>query len=149
MRRGASCYLPYMFEFKREGVATASHLHATWLRMTGRDKWVLATATVYSCEYGDLPEQVNSDVGYYTVVYSYSAGGELYTGQFVDFGRADENYFKRNDSVAIRYDPRRPAKSYYPERRTQNSLRLVSAGIGFTAAVIVFGIAWWGRHGQL
>ena len=128
------------------GPATASPLNATWLRVTGRDKWVPTTATVYSCEYGDLPEQANSTVGYYTVVYSYSAGGELYTGKFVDFGRADESYFKRNDPVEIRYNPRNPAKSYYPELRTQTNFRLVCAGIGAALAVIVMAITWWTHH---
>ncbi len=116
--------------------------------MTGRNKWLLTTATVYSSEYGDLPEQANSAVGYYTVVYTYSAGGELHTGNFVDFGRADESYFKRNDPVEIRYNPRHPAKSYYPKLRTQTNFRLMCAGIGAALAIIVMAFAWWNHHGS-
>ena len=138
-----------MFAPKETGPATASPLNATWLRLTGRDKWLPTMARVYSSEYADLPEQANSSVGYYTVVYSYSAGGELYTGKFVDFGRADESYFKRDDTVEIRYDRDHPAKSYYPELRTQTNFRLVCAGIGAGIAVIVMAIVWWTHHGHL
>ncbi len=119
-----------------------------WLRLTGRDKWLPATARVYSSEYGDLPEQINSSSGYYTVVYSYSVDGELYTGKFVDFGRADQSYLKRDDTVEIRYDPRDPAKSYYPELRTQTNFRSVCAGAGAALAVIVMAIEWWTHHGH-
>jgi hypothetical protein len=136
-------------EPKRTGPATASSLNATWLRLTGRDQWIPTMARVYSSEYADLPEQVNSPVGYSTVVYSYSVQGELYTGKFVDFGRADESYFKRDDTVEIRYDPRHPAKSYYPEQRTQTNFRLLCAGIGVGLALIVVGISWWFHHGRI
>ncbi len=138
-----------MFEPKETGPATASPLNATWLRLTGRDKWLPAMARVYSSEYADLPEQANSSVGYYTVIYSYSAEGELYTGKFVDFGRADESYFKRDDTVEIRYDPHHPAKSYYPELRTQTNFRLVCAAFGASLAVVVMAIVWWTHHGRL
>ena len=119
----------------------ASHLHGAWLRISGRDKWLPTVARVYSCEYADIPEQINGAVGHYTVVYSYSAGGERYVGKFIDFGRADESYFKRDDAVEIRYNPRHPAKSYYPQRRTQAKLHLVGFGVGAVLALIALAIA--------
>jgi hypothetical protein len=80
---------------------TASPLNAAWLRITGKDDWEPTTATIYSCEYTDLPDQINGEVGHFHVTYSYAAGSELYTGRFVDFGRQDEEYFKRDDTVVV------------------------------------------------
>ena len=139
----SACHPPYMSAPNELGPAAASRIKAAWLRITGRDKWLPAVARVYSCEYADLPEQINSPVGHYTVVYSYSAGGERYVGKFVDFGRAVESYFKRDDAVEIRYNPRHPAKSYYPQRRTQAKLHLVSLGVGIVLALIALAIARW------
>jgi hypothetical protein len=126
------------------GPATASPLNAAWLRITGEDNWVSTKATVYSCEYTDLPNQSNGEVGHYHVTYSYAANGELYTGQFIDFGRQDEESFKRDDTFIVRYDPRNPAKSYYPNLRTQNRFRLICAGIGAAlglVAIILYALA--------
>ena len=95
-----------------------------------------------------MPEQFNSSVGYYTVVYSYTVGGEFYTGKFVDFGRSDESYLKRNDTVSIRYYPHRPAESYYPELRTQTNFRLLSACLGAVIGALVVAIAWWAHRGR-
>jgi hypothetical protein len=117
--------------------ATASPLNKTWLRWSGKDKWLMAYATVFSCDWRGLSNQVDSPVGFYDVVYSYSVNGNQYTGNFSDYGMEDEEYLKRDDTFEIRYNPANPAKSYYPDLRTRTSFLLVSATIGAAAGIIV------------
>ena len=136
------------FEEATSHPITASPLNATWLRITGKDKWLPATATVYSREYTDLnpgaqadlpgliETNVEDEVGNYRVTYSYAVAGEYYNGVFNDFGSADEVYVNRGDTLTIRYNPRNPAKSYYPGARTQTRFNLISLAIG-----AVFGLA--------
>ena len=81
----------------RSGPATSSSLSKTWLRITGKDSWELTDATVFSCDWADLPDQIDSLVGHYHVVYSYQVDGTFYTGRFADYGMQNEEYFKRND----------------------------------------------------
>ncbi len=129
--------------------ATASRLNPTWLKITGKDNWVPTKATVYSREYTDLPNQINSEVGHYHVTYTYAVNGEFYDGRFVDFGRQDEEYFKRCDTLTVRYDPRNPSKSYYPDLRTQSQFRLICFGIGAAlglVVIILFVVAQHRRH---
>src|SRR5450631_1057616 len=117
--------------------ASASPLNAAWLKMTGKDNWIPIAATVYSCEYTDLPNMINSEVGHYHVTYTYGVNGEIHRGEFVDFGRQDESYFKRDDTLFVRYNPHNPAKSYYPALRTQTNFRLICFGIGAALGLLV------------
>jgi len=117
--------------------ASASPLNAAWLRMTGKDNWIPTTATVYSTEFADLPDTINSEVGHYHVTYTYTVSGVVYIGRFSDLGRQDESYFKRDDTFLVRYNPHFPAKSYYPALRTQTNFRLIFFGIGAALALLV------------
>jgi hypothetical protein len=130
------------------GPATASPLNATWLRMTGRNDWLPIKATVCSVDWTDLPETVNSDVGHYHVVYSYRVDDVIYTGKFVDYGTRVESYFKRDDELPVRCNPRHPSRSYYPDLRTMTNFHLVWAavGAGLAAVVLLFGLL--SRHHQ-
>ncbi len=112
-------------------------MDANWLRVTGKDNWLPVTASVYSCEYTDLPNQSGGAVGHYHVAYTYEVAGERYTGRFVDFGRADETYLKRNDKLIVKYDPHAPQRSYYPDLRTQTKFRFKGALIGAGLGIIV------------
>jgi hypothetical protein len=120
--------------------ATASSLNSAWLRFTGKDNWVPTSALIYSCKYTELPEQTSTEVGHYHVTYSYEVNGERYIGRFADFGRQDESYFKRDDTIVVRYNPRDAKRSYYPELRTQTSFHLfwAAVGAGFGLVVIVW-----------
>ena len=91
---------------------------------------------------------VNDEVGHYRVVYSYTADGSIYTGHFADYGLADESTWKRDETFEVRYDPRSPEKSYYPELRTDHQFRLVSAFAGLAIALVVMGIAWLSHHAK-
>lgn len=82
-------------------------------------------ATVFSCDWTDLPDQIDSPVGHYHVVYSYQVDGTFYTGRFADYGMQDEEYFKGNDVFQVRYNPRKPAQSYYPDLRTRHNFILI------------------------
>jgi Protein of unknown function (DUF3592) len=119
------------------GPATASRLNATWLRMTGKDTWVPVAAKVYSCEYVDLPNTINSEIGDYHVTYSYEVDGQYYIGRFIDFGRMDEDYFRRDDTVEVRYNPQNPSKSCYPDLRTQTNFRLICFAVGGGVGLVV------------
>jgi hypothetical protein len=128
------------------GPATASRLNKTWLRITGKDLWLPAEATVFSCDWADLPDQVDSEVGHYHVVYSYQVDGAFYTGRLADYGMQDEEYFKRNDVFQVRYNPRKPAQSYYPDLRTRTNFVLICCAIGAAAAVVVFTVSYLTGH---
>ncbi len=116
---------------------TASRLNLTWLRITGKDKWLLTTAVVYSYEWADLEDQVDSEVGFHNVVYSYRVGDERYVGKFAYYGYQAESYLHRGDTFTIRYNPSHPERSYYPELRTRHKFVLIAFAIGAIAALIV------------
>ena len=141
------CYCASMLEGPVNGPVTAFPLNATLLRIRGRDKWLPIDATVYSCEYTSKPG-VDVSVGHYHVIYSYSVGGEIYTGQFVDYGMADEASLKRDDTVEVRYDPLHPERSFYPELRTDHPFLLISALVGIAAGLLITGIALLTRYGH-
>ena len=111
--------------------------------MTGKDQWRTTTATVYSSDWRGLSNQVDSEVGFYDVIYSYSVDGIRYAGKFSDYGMEDEDYFKRNDTFEIRYNPADPAKSYYPNLRTRNRYLLVSASIGALLGILALMIRFF------
>lgn len=117
--------------------ATASSLNPTWLKITGKDRWVPTNAEIFSCDWADLEDQIDSDVGYYNVVYSYVVAGERYVGKFTDFGFQRESYFRRGDTFIVRYDPNRPSRSYYPDLRFRYRFHLICAGIGAGLALLV------------
>jgi hypothetical protein len=59
-----------VMEPNQKSPGTASSLNETWLRVTGKDKWMPTIATVFSCEWRGLSNQIDSQVGFYDVVYS-------------------------------------------------------------------------------
>jgi hypothetical protein len=124
-------------EYRFDAPATASRLNAAWLKITGKNKWNPSKARIFSSEWLDLPNQVNSEVGHHLVTYSYWVDGAIYDGKFADYGRQDEGYLKRDDEIEIRYNPRRPSQSYYPELRTRTNFVLISIAIGGVLGLIV------------
>ncbi len=119
---------------------TASPLSSKWLEIRGKDQWLPATAAVFSCDW-TTRDNFDSEVGHYHVIYSYSVNGNRYTGEFIDFGLENEEYFRRDDTFEIRYNPRDPSQSYYPELRTQNSFLFICAVIGAGLAIMVMVVA--------
>ena len=130
----------------RSGPATSSSLSKTWLRITGKDSWELTDATVFSCDWADLPDQIDSLVGHYHVVYSYQVDGTFDTGPVRRNGMQNEEYFKRNDVFQVRYNPRKAAQSYYPDSRTRHNFILICCAIGAAAAVVVLTISYLTGH---
>jgi hypothetical protein len=119
------------------GPATASLLNPTWLKITGRDRWLPTRAEIFSCDWTDLEDQTDSEVGYYHVVYSYVVAEERYLGKFADYGFQSESYFRRGDTFTVLYDPSRPSRSYYPELRTRYKFHLICFAIGAGLALLV------------
>ncbi len=70
-------------------------------------------------------------------MFSYRAVGELYTGQFADYGKATDNYLHKDDSIDIVYNPDHPQQNFYPLVRTATNRRLAYFGIGAVLAIIV------------
>jgi hypothetical protein len=124
----------------------ASSLNKTWLRITGKDAWKSTEATVFSCDWTDLPNQIDTPVDYYHVVYSYQVDGTFYTGRFADYGLQDEEYFKRNDLFQVRYNPQNPSQSYYPDLRTRYNFMLICWAIGAVAGIVVLTISYMTGH---
>jgi hypothetical protein len=109
---------------------TAAPLNRFWLRITGRARWTPASATLVTREWSGSNPQDDS-VGHWRVEYEYSVGGHRYAGSFVDFASNDEEYPRPGQSIEIRYNPRRPERSYYPGQRTQ---------MAFVVVCVVFAI---------
>jgi Protein of unknown function (DUF3592) len=125
---------------------TSSTLTETSLRFTGKKSWMTTDAVVFSCDWMDLPDQIDSKVGHYHVVYTYRVDGTLYTGRFADYGMQDEEYLKRDEVFQIRYNPQNPEKSYYPELRTRYKFILISCVIGAAVGIIVLTLAFLTGH---
>jgi hypothetical protein len=124
---------------------TSSPLNQAWLRAQGRDRWIAVQATAYSCEWTSL-RQWDDGVGYWHVVYEYSVGGERYIGKFADFASSSDEYLKPGDNFEIRYNPRKPWQSYYPELRTQTNYLALCALLGASLAAVVMLIAFLTGH---
>jgi len=75
------------------------------------------------------------------VAYSYSVSGEFYSGKFSDYSLRDEPYFHRGDTFEIRYNPKKPSKSYYPELRTRTGFVWICVGIGVALAIAVVSLS--------
>lgn len=127
-----------MMEPQQMSPVSAGPLSKTWLRITGRDKWPTATATVFSCNWQFFSDEgLVSKFGWNVVVYSYTVEGERYVGKFFNYGTEEEKFMGRDDIFEIRYNPAHPAKSYYPEQRTRTRFSLISAAVGATLGIVV------------
>jgi hypothetical protein len=104
--------------------------------MTGRDRWTTAQAIVDSRDWTSADGSDHS-VGRWHVVYEYTVAGERYIGKFTDFQSGDEEYLGPGDRFEIRFNPRRPTQSYYPELRTQTYFLAVCIGIAIVLAVLM------------
>jgi hypothetical protein len=110
---------------------------------TPKELWGTAEALVYSVDRYDPTGSSADDYPHYTVVYSYRAGEERYTGKFDDYRDGSDSYFHAGDSVSIRYCPERPERSFYPEAKSATNRRLLAFGVGAGLAVIVMLIVYF------
>ena len=117
--------------------ATSSPLNRTWLRLTGRDRWTAVQAIVSSRDWTSA-EGSGDSVGHWHVAYEYTVAGKRYIGKFVDFKSGDEEYLRPGDRFEIRFNPRKPSQSYYPEIHTQIYFLVVFIGMGIVLAVLMF-----------
>ena len=112
-----------------------STLGKAWLRFTGKDQWPATTATVYSCDFNTRRQ--NDSFGHYYVAVSYRVDGEIYTGEFADFGSERDESFQKDDTLHVRYNPKRPSNFYYPDLRTRSLARIIWFAVGIALALIV------------
>jgi hypothetical protein len=117
-------------------------LSAIWLRLTGRDRWLPATATVFSYEWQESRSRYSE--AHHHIAYYYTANGERYSGEFDDYGNEDEPHLRPGDTFGIRYNPAKPSMSYYPEQRTRAAV-VVGVALGMTA-VLIFLLRDYLRH---
>jgi len=103
---------------------TAAPLSRAWLRITGRSRWTPAAATLVTRTWSEGNTSDDS-VGHWHVEYEYAVGGQRFSGVFVDMASTEEDYPRPGASIEIRYNPKRPAQSYYPARRTQTAFIVV------------------------
>jgi hypothetical protein len=115
---------------------TASPLSRSWLRITGRARWPTATATLSSREWTSK-EPSDDSVGHWHIEYEYSVGSERYIGKFVDFASGDDEYLRLGSRFEVRYNPRKPAQSYYPELQTQTYFLVVCVVMGALLAILM------------
>lgn len=122
------------------GPRTSSPLNRTWLRITGRDRWTPLQATIDSREW--ISEAGSADsVGHWQVVYEYTVQGRRYVGQFADFAPEDQDYLRPGGRFEIRYNPRKPSQSYYPQVRTQTYFLIVCVVLGILFVVLMLIVA--------
>jgi hypothetical protein len=115
---------------------TAAPLNRAWLRMTGRSRWTPASATLVSREWTGGGNPSDDSAGHWRVEYEYSIGGERFAGSFTDFASSDDEYPRPGQPIEIRYNPRRPAQSYYPAQRTQTAFVVVCVVFGIIMAAL-------------
>lgn len=120
---------------------TAAPLNRAWLRITGRDRWTPAPATLVSRAWSSRDSSDDS-IGQWHVEYEYAVGGERYDGSFVDIASNDEDYPRPGASIEIRYNPRRPAQSYYPAQRTQTAFVVICAVFAVIMAALTILVAF-------
>lgn len=125
---------------------TKSSSGNSWLRVTGKSDWKQASATVFSSQWLSKPSHQD---GHRHIVYNYSVDGSYYSGECFDYGLETDEYPKPGDSLEIRYDPKNPAKSYYPERRTARKMVLICVAIGAGLAFLVMILALVARSASL
>jgi hypothetical protein len=99
---------------------TAAPLNRAWLRITGRNRWTPVSAKLVTRSW-TTGNTSDDSVGHWHVEYEYAVGSERFAGSFVDMASNDEDYPRPGQSIEIRYNPRRPAQSYYPAQRTQTA----------------------------
>ncbi len=104
-----------------------------------KEGWLPTKALVYSVEWID-PSR--NDFGHYSVVYSYRANDELYTGKFNDYGPESETYLHPKDVIDIQYNPEHLEDSYYPLVRTATKRRVLSFAIGLAIGIAVLLIVY-------
>jgi hypothetical protein len=115
---------------------TAAPLNRAWLRITGRDRWLPASAMLVSREWTSSNTSDDS-VGHWHVKYEYVAEGKRYAGRFVDFASNNDDYPRPGAAIEVRYNPRRPRKSYYPAQQTQMGFVVLCAVFGIIMAVLM------------
>lgn len=120
--------------------ATAFPLNRTWLRVTGRDRWVPAQAIMDSREWRSRGS--SESAGHWYVVYTYSVDGAAYDGRFADFASGDEEYLRPGQSFGIRYNPKNPSQSYYPEQQTQTPFIVLCVVTGVVLAALMLVVAF-------
>jgi hypothetical protein len=127
---------------------TANPLNRTWLRLTGRNRWPIASATLTSREWTAAKGVQDQSAGHWQVEYEYSVNGARYRGRFDDFVSNDDDYPRVGAPIEIRHHPRRPGKSYYPRQHTQTAFLLVCIVFGILMVALVMLVALQ-RHSPL
>lgn len=120
--------------------ATSSPLNTMWLRLRGRNRWLPATATLDTREWvadQGSDKSSPSPLGHWHVEYSYTVAGERFTGRFADFASEDDEYLKPGQHFEIRYNPRKPAQSYYPKLQTQLPFLVLFVAMGVVLAALL------------
>ena len=110
----------------------AARLHPLWLKLTGRDKWASIDALVFSSEY--VPYQ-RTALAHYHVIHSYKVGEERYVGEFDDFSVRPR--FKREETISVRFNPRAPKRSYYPEQWTDTMFFIAAFTLGALIGFVI------------
>ena len=100
------------------------------LKLRGAQNWPKAEADVYSCKWEDHPGS-DSPGGIITIIYSYHVSGELQAGKVSWSDERGVDIYHRGDRIMIRYDPRSPRRSYFPERQD------LQAGLLFTTFLAI------------
>lgn len=106
--------------------------------MIGKDRWPSATATVFSTEW--LCKPLHSD-GHRHVTYDYSVDGQRYSGEFFDYCLEADDYLKPGQTFEVKFNPRKPSRSYFPDLRSGPSLLWAAAGGGLAVLMLISRLA--------
>jgi hypothetical protein len=111
--------------------------------MPSNDDWPTTKGLVFSVEWFEGGRYSYPN---YEVVYSYEVDDTSYSGRFRDYIGMSDDYFHRDDTIEIRYNPQKPGKSYYPLAHSDRSRRLFAFGIGAAAGLIALVFLYLNQH---
>ena len=108
------------------------------LKLRGAEKWPETEGTVYSCTW-ESDAGTDAPGGVTRLVYTYRSGDDLLTGESVWEDPKGLDKYRPGDVIIIRVDPKRTARSYFPEKQDLDAPFLFALIAG-VAALLLFGL---------
>ena len=109
--------------------------HLFMLKVRRADQWPETEALVYSSTWDDYAGS-DSPVGETKVTYSYRVAGDLSTGVAAWTDPHGLNTYRKGDPITVRVDPKRPLRSYCPNKEQVSSGMLFGFIFGFGAFLL-------------
>jgi Protein of unknown function (DUF3592) len=108
-----------------------------WLKLLKAQLWPEVDATVYSCKW----EPGDGETGAVTTItYSYRVNNVLEVGRSSWSDPKGADTFHRGQQIVIRYDPKKPKRSYFPEKQDLDAPFIMAAVL---VATLLLAVGFW------